>query len=84
MREDVKRGVGEKRCVRLSVSVTNDRSRMLKRLAVSLDVTVSELIDMIIKDAFTSERYINALQERYNKNPQYRVIPIRENGRLNW
>lgn len=85
MREEVKRGVGAKRCVRLSVSVTTERHRMLKRLAVSLDMTVSELIDMAIGDVLNSSQYVSMIQDRYNKNDQYRVYPVvNENGRLTW
>ncbi|MEW9674283.1 hypothetical protein [Ammoniphilus sp. 3BR4] len=79
-----KRGVGAKRCVRKSISITSEIEGKLNRLAVSCNMTPAELASVVLEDGLNSVNYINFLQDKYNKNPQYRVTPIRENSKITY
>lgn len=78
------RGVGGARCNRLSVSFDNQTYNMLKTLSISCDLSISELVDLMVQDVMQSDKYVNFIQDKYNKRPEYRVVPIRENGRFRW
>lgn len=74
--QKTKRGVGEKRCVRVSCSMTNETHKKLKRLAVACDLPPATLLAIILESSVNSPAFVNALQDKYNKNPQYRVVPM--------
>jgi len=80
--EKSKRGVGPKRCVRKSISMTNETEGKLNRLAVACHMSPAELATILLEAGLNSEGLIQWLQNKYNRNPQYRVIPIKENGRI--
>ncbi|MGM0846921.1 MAG: hypothetical protein ACQEUT_18335 [Bacillota bacterium] len=77
-----KRSLGGKRCVRFSVSVTNDSDRKLSKLAVSCGMTKSELADQLIIFALHSPNVIDHLQNKYNKVEEYKVHPVVINNDL--
>jgi len=76
------RGVGKKRCVRYPVSFTNEQDLKISSLAVSCDMSKSELIGIAVDMVLNNVEAIHLLQDRFNKKPEYRVYPIRENGRV--
>lgn len=78
------RGVGGARCNRVTVSLDNQTYNMVKALSISCDLSISELVDIMTQDVMQSDRYVNMLQDKLNKLPQYRVVPIKENGRFTW
>ncbi len=81
-----KRGIGKARCNRVTVSLTNELYNQLKMLSVSLDWSISEVIEQLSSDAMQSAKYINALQDRYNKVPAYRLDAISDyqTRRITW
>lgn len=78
------RGTGGKRCIRKSVSLTNDLNSKAKKLAVSCDLSQAELLSIIIELNLNSVSVIDFLQTKYNKDDQYRLIPIEINGKLHY
>jgi hypothetical protein len=76
------RGLGGKRVVRFSVSVSNDYDSKLKKLAISCDQSRAEMANMILEIGLSSPELVEKLQDRYNKNPTYKVKPIRINSEL--
>lgn len=79
-----KRGIGEKRCVRKSVSLTLDQDKKSKLLAISCNMSQAELLSLVIHFSLNSPHLIDVLQEKYNVNEQYRVIPTEINGKLEY
>lgn len=79
-----KRGFGGKRCVRKSVSLTMDQDKKSKLLATSCNMSQAELLSLVIQVSLNSPNLINMLQEKYNVNEQYRVIPTEINGDLEY
>jgi hypothetical protein len=82
MLERGKRGVGPKRCVRRSVSLSNEYDSKLNKLAVSCGMAPATLATLLIQLCLDSPNTVNYLQGQYNKNPQYRVVPIRESNKV--
>lgn len=74
----------EKRGARFNVSVSHDTDLKLKRLAISCDMSKSELVDFIVKSAINSPEYLVKLQNRFNKNEKYRVLPVFHNGKMHY
>lgn len=81
-----KRGLGNARCNRVTVSLTNELYNQLKMLSVSLDWSISEVIEQLSTDAMQSTKYINALQDRYTKILAYRLDAISDyqTQRVTW
>lgn len=78
------RGLGGKRCVRKSVSLTNDQDKKSKMLATSCNMSQAELLSLVIHISLNSPNLINALQEQYNVHEQYRIIPTAIQGELEY
>lgn len=74
----------EKRGARFSVSVAYDTDSKLEKLAISCEMSKSELVDLICKSAVNSPEYIMKLQNRFNRNEKYRVIPVTYMGKLRY
>jgi hypothetical protein len=77
--EKRKRGIGGKRCVRRSISITAEVESKLKRLSISCDLPPATIAAIVLEHGLNSPSFINWLQDRYNKNEQYRCTPIIEN-----
>lgn len=78
------RGVGGKRCVRRSVSMTNDTDQKLKKLAISCNMKQAELASLIIKKTLNNPEAVTNLQRRFNLNDQYWVYPVLINGEVKY
>jgi hypothetical protein len=78
------RGLGGTRCNRVTVSLDNQTYNMIKTLSISCDLSISEMIDIMIQDVMQSDKYVNFIQDKFNKRPEYRVRPIKENGKFSW
>lgn len=78
------KGFEEKRGARFSVSVGYSDDEKLNKLAVSCGMSKSELVDYITSSAINSSDYVKRIQDRFNKNPNYRVIPVVENGKMRY
>ncbi len=60
-----KRGVGKKRIVRKSVSITNELERKLNRLSKSTDLAPATLLTMAAEAALDSAQWVNTVQAQY-------------------
>lgn len=78
------RGVGGKRCVRRSVSMTNDTDQKLKKLAISCNMKQAELASLIIEKTLNTPEAVTNLQRRFNSNDQYWVYPVLINGEVKY
>jgi len=70
--------------IRVNASLDQDTHNKLKKLSISCDMTKTMLAYEIIKMAVNHTDIIEHLQERYNKDDQYRIVPIKENGRIQY
>jgi hypothetical protein len=79
-----KRNLGNKRCVRFSISINNEYDRKLSRLSISCDMSKSEMSDQLLRIALDSPNVIDWLQEQYNKVEEYKVHPLKINNRVHY
>lgn len=70
------RNLGDKRCVRFSVSIQNEYDGKLERLAISCGIPKATLADALLRIALDSPPTIEWLQKKYNKNERYLVRPV--------
>ena len=77
-----KRNLGDKRCVRFSISITNEYDRKLSRLSTSCGMTKSEMSDQLLRMALDSPNVIEWLQNQYNKVEEYKVRPTVINNKV--
>lgn len=78
------RCMGGKRCVRRSVSLSNEYDAKLNQLAVSCNMPPATLASLILELNLDSPHAIRYLQDRYNTNPKYEVIPVIQNGKVTY
>jgi len=67
--------------IRVNASLDQDTHDKLKKLAISCDMTKTMLSAEIIKVVVNHIEFIDFLQKKYNKQEQYRVIPVRQDGK---
>jgi len=79
-----KRGSGGKRCVRKSVSLTTDQDKKAKLLATSCDMSQAELLSLVIHISLNSPNLVNVLQDKYNVNEKYKIVPGTIQGKLEY
>jgi len=70
--------------IRVNASLDQDTHNKLKKLSISCDMTKTMLAYEIIKLAVNHTDIIEHLQARYNKDDQYRIVPIRQDGRIHY
>lgn len=66
----------EKRTNRFSISISDEYEQKLKKLSTSCQMTKSEMTDTLLRICLDSTELIDKLQERYNRDEQYRIIPV--------
>ncbi len=76
------RCLGDKRCVRFSVSIQNEYDGKLTRLATSCGMAKSKMADALLKIALDSPHLVEWFQKEFNKNEQYWVTPRDINGKI--
>lgn len=79
-----KKGLGGKRCVRKSVSLTNDHASKSKMLAVSCNMSQAELLSLLIHISLNSPNVVDQLQQKYNVNEQYKVTSGKMQGKIEY
>jgi len=67
--------------IRVNSSLDSDTHEKLKKLAVSCNMTKTMLSAEIIKIVVNHVEFIEWFQGKYNKNEQYKVFPIRKDGK---
>lgn len=68
--------------IRVNASLDQDTHEKLKRLATSCEMTKTMLAAELIKMCVNHIDIIDFYQQRYNKDDQYRVIPIKQDGNI--
>ena len=76
--------VGNKRSVRLSISINNEYDRKLTMLSNSCGMSKSEMTDHLLRIALDSPNVVDWLQEQYNKVEEYRVRPLKINNKIHY
>lgn len=76
LRNDSRKVRSDKK-VRVNASLDQDTHRKLKKLSISCDMTKTTLAAEIIKIAVNHTEIIKWLQDQYNKEEEYRIIPIK-------
>lgn len=67
--------------IRVNASLDQDTHNKLKKLAIACDMTKTMMAYEIIKIVVNHTDFIDFLQEKYNKDDQYRIVPIRQDGK---
>jgi hypothetical protein len=70
--------------VRVNASLSQETHHRLKKLAISCDMTKTMLAAEIIEMAVNNESIIDWFQKKYNKYDEYRIIPVRNQGKLHY
>jgi hypothetical protein len=78
------RNLGNKRCVRFSISINNEYDRKLSRLSTSCGMSKSEMTDQLLRIALDSPNVIEWLQEQFNKVEEYKVHPLKINNKIHY
>jgi hypothetical protein len=78
------RNLGNKRCVRFSISINNEYDRKLARLSTSCGMSKSEMTDQLLRIALDSPNVIEWLQEQFNKVEEYKVHPLKINNKIHY
>lgn len=78
------RGMGGKRVIRKSISLTNDLDTKSKQLATSCNMSQAELLYTILEMALNSAPTVQYLQKQHNTNSKYEVIPIKVGNKLHY
>jgi hypothetical protein len=74
----------EKRGARFSVSVSYDSDTKLELLAVSCNMSKSELMDLICTRFVNEPSCVKEIQDKYNRVDRHRVLPVWIDGRLTY
>lgn len=61
---------------RVNPGLPADVHEKLELLATSCDMTKTNLAGLILRYALDSREFVLDLQNKYNKNPRYRVTPV--------
>lgn len=67
---------------RVNASLDQDTHEKLKKLATSCDMTKTMLAAELLKMCVNHLDIIEFYQKKYNKNDQYRVIPVKRDGKV--
>lgn len=78
---EIKR-LSEKRLNRVNLSLTDAYKKKLDMLAVSCNMHPTTMAEVMVRLCLDNANTINYLQEKYNVNPEYKILPIREDGEL--
>lgn len=70
--------------IRVNASLDNDTHEKLKKLAISCDMSKTSMAAEFIKMCVNHTDIIDFYQKKYNKDDKYRVIPVKENGKITY
>lgn len=70
--------------IRVNASLDQDTHNKLKKLAIACDMTKTMMAYEMIRIVVNHPDFINFLQTRYNQDDQYRVVPIKQNGKIHY
>jgi len=69
---------------RVNASLNEDTHQKLKKLAISCDMTKTMLAASLIESCVNHVDIIEYYQRLYNKDEQYRVVPINQDGNITY
>lgn len=78
------KGLGGKKVVRVNVSMTNKSSSKLNRLATACNMKPTTLAGLLIEKYLDNVQLLYELQKEYCTQAAYRVIPVNNNGQLEY
>jgi hypothetical protein len=67
---------------RVNASLDNETHEKLKKLATSCEMTKTMLAAELLKMCVNHLDIIEFYQKKYNKSDQYRVIPVKQDGKI--
>lgn len=70
--------------IRVNASLDQETHDKLKKLATSCEMTKTMLAAELIQMSVNHFDIIDFYQKQYNKNEQYRVIPIKQGGNVSY
>jgi hypothetical protein len=70
--------------IRVNASLDQDTHEKLKKLATSCEMTKTMLAAELLKMCVNHLDIIDFYQKTYNKNDQYRVIPVKIDGKVKY
>ncbi|WP_428911814.1 hypothetical protein [Niallia sp. Krafla_26] len=79
-----KRGLGNNRNIRLSISINDEYDQKLSKLSLSCDLSKSQMTDQLLRIALDSPNVVEWLQEQYNTVEEYRVRPLMINNKIHY
>ena len=82
-KEDERKVRSDKK-IRVNASLDEDTHRKLKKLSVSCNMTKTMLAAELIQMCVNHTDIINFFQDKYNTESEYRVVPIKTNGKVNY
>ncbi|MEC1757354.1 hypothetical protein [Schinkia azotoformans] len=68
--------------IRLNLTIDPDTHSKLKKMGISCEIPKSTMAYEFLKFCVNHEQIIEIFQNRYNENPQYKVVPIKQNGKI--
>ncbi|MGM0867545.1 MAG: hypothetical protein ACQEWF_23115 [Bacillota bacterium] len=70
--------------IRVNASLDNDTHEKLKKLSTSCEMTKTMMAAELIKMCVNHLDIIEFYQKKYNKIDQYRVIPVKQDGKITY
>lgn len=70
--------------IRVNASLDNDTHQKLKKLATSCEMTKTMMAAELIKMCVNHLDIIEFYQKKYNKSDQYRIIPVKQDGKITY
>ena len=84
IKKEDERQVRSDKKTRVNSSLDEDTHRKLKKLSISCNMTKTMLAAELIKMCVNHTDIINFFQDKYNIETEYRVIPVKINGKINY
>jgi len=67
---------------RVNITTTQDTHRKLKKLAISCNMSKTALAEDLLRMCLNHTDIIEWYQEQHNTEDEYRVIPIKKDGKV--
>ncbi|KSU86559.1 hypothetical protein AS180_17880 [Priestia veravalensis] len=78
------KGLGNKKINRVNVSLSNRTNRKLNQLATACNTKPTTLAGLFIEICLNDSQIVHKLQEEYNIYTPYKVIPVQNNGEIDY
>ncbi|MCM2535015.1 hypothetical protein NDK43_25075 [Neobacillus pocheonensis] len=78
------KGLGNKKVHRVNVSLTNNQSYKLNRLAAACNMRPTTLAGLLIEKSLNNAELIEELQKEYCTQSSYRLVLLNRGGELHY